>query len=256
MKPKDGSQDRCGLCNRETTLCRSHILPEMAYAKVIDYTSHPRMVVVRNVNSGKISDKTRQTGFWERLLCKRCETKFSGYETYASEHLLNAKLTPPRGGVAYALASLTVTDYATLKLFLLSLLWRVGVARGKFISAVNLGAHAEGLRQMLLTEDPGQPDEYGCLITRFLPEPDIPVERILTTPMTSRTHDGHNGCLMAFRGFAFQYYISRHRIPAGVKGSFLDTRGHLTILWAKMGEIPPLRDAWNRCVAAIRSEQN
>ena len=66
----------------------------MAYANVIDYKSHPRMVAVRDAESGKIAETNRQTGFWERLLCKTCEMKFSRYETYAADHLLNAKLTP------------------------------------------------------------------------------------------------------------------------------------------------------------------
>jgi hypothetical protein len=151
----------------------------MAYANVIDYTSHPRMVAVRDAKSGKISETNRQTGFWERLLCKTCEAKFSRYETYAANHLLNADLTPPTGS-ARAMKFLKVGDYARLKLFLLSILWRVGIATGDFFRGVDLGKHTNQLQQMLLTENPGEPDEYGCLITRFIPERDVPVDRILT----------------------------------------------------------------------------
>ncbi len=253
MSEESKGQNSCRLCSSSATLCRSHILPEMAYANVIDYTSHPRMVAVRDVKSGKISETNRQSGFWERLLCKKCEMKFSRYETYAAKHLLNAKLTPPTGS-AHAVTLLKVSDYTRLKLFLLSMLWRIGVATGDFFRGVDLGKHANQLQQMLLTENPGEPDEYGCLITRFIPERDVPIEQILIPPRTSRTHDGHNGCLLAFRGFAFQYYISRHRIPAGVKAAFLNKSGELGIFWMRMGEIPPLKDSWNRCVAAIRRE--
>ena len=133
------------------------------------------MVAVRDGKSGKISETNRQTGFWERLLCKRCEMKFSIYETYATNHLLSAKLTPPTDS-AHALEFLKIRDYPRLKLFLLSILWRVGVAAGDFFRGVNLGNHANRLQQMLLTENPGEPDEYGCLITRFLPEPKVPVD--------------------------------------------------------------------------------
>jgi hypothetical protein len=249
MTQQSKRRNSCRLCSSPTKLCRSHILPQMAYANVIDYTSHPRMVAVR----GKIAETNRQTGFWERLLCKTCEMKFSRYETYAADHLLNTKLTPPTDS-AHALHFLKIGDYARLKLFLLSILWRVGVATGDFFRGVDLGKHVDQLQQMLLVENPGEPDEYGCLITRFLPDPNVPVDRILIPPRTSRTHDGHNGCLLAFRGFAFQYYISRHRIPAGVRTAFLNKCGELGIFWMRMGEIPPLRDSWNRCVAALRRE--
>src|SRR5437762_9442510 len=114
--------------------------------------------------------------------------KFSRYETYAANYFLNANVTPPTGS-AYPLNFLKVNDYARLKLFLLSILWRVGVATGDFFRAVDLGRHTKQLQQMLLTENPGEPDEYGCLITRFIPERDVPVERILIPPRTSRTHD-------------------------------------------------------------------
>lgn len=253
MNQQTNGQAPCRLCGLLDQLCRSHVLPETAYANVIDCTSHPQMVAVRDVKKGKISETHRQTGFWERLLCKKCEMKFSRYETYAAKHLLNAQLTPPTGS-ASRLSVLKVTDYARLKLFFLSMLWRVGVASGDFFRGVDLGKHANQLQQMLLTENPGELDDYGCLLTRFLPERDVPVEQILIPPRTTRTHDGHNGCLLAFRGFAFQYYISRHRIPTGVKAAFLNKNGHLGICWMRMRDIPPLRDSWNRCVAAIRRE--
>ena len=177
MGQQNKGQKSCRLCSSPATLCRSHILPEVAYADVIDYKSHPRMVAIRDTKSGKTSETNWQTGFWERLLCKKCEMKFSRYETYGANHLLNASLTPPIGS-AHALTFLKVSDYARLKLLLLSILWRMDVATGDFFSGVDLGKHGKQLQQMLLTEDPGEPDEYGCLITRFVTERDIPVDRI------------------------------------------------------------------------------
>ena len=82
-----------------------------------------------------------------------------------------------------------------LKLFLMSLLWRAGVAKGDFFRCVKLGPHQERLREMLHAEDPSEPDEYGCLITPLLPEKEIAMESIVAMPFLTRT-DGHNGCLI------------------------------------------------------------
>ena len=240
----------CALCGNSAKLCRSHILPDLAYSSVLDYTKHPRMVVVRDVQSGRISDTTHQTGFWERLLCEKCEGRFSKYEQYAAENLLNVALPPPTGTGMVILQSL---NYPLLKLFLLSLLWRVGVAKGQFFRCVNLGSHEERLRRMLDNEDPGEPDEYGCLITPFLAEPEIDVSHLLSQPFSTRT-EGHNGVLLSFRGFAFNFFISRHALRPGVAGSFLNRNGELKMLRSRIGDFQPLRSLWNQSVAAVRRE--
>ena len=46
------TQGVCKLCGRWAELRRSHVLPDMAYADVIDPASHPRTVVVRDVDKG------------------------------------------------------------------------------------------------------------------------------------------------------------------------------------------------------------
>jgi hypothetical protein len=207
LAPKTGT---CRLCEEPADLRKSHILPDLAYSEVIETASHPRMVVVRNSEQGSIIDKSHQTGFRERLLCAKCEGKFNRYETYASNNLLSLTLPLPQSE-RELLVTVRVSDYAKLKLFLLSLLWRVGVAEHDFFSCVDLGPHTSRLREMLHAEDPGDPQEYGCQITRLLPEYHIPVDRLLATPRSTRIH-GHHGCLIYFRGFVFHYYVSSHGV--------------------------------------------
>jgi hypothetical protein len=146
-----------------------------------------------------------------------------------------------------------VSDYRKLKLFLLSLLWRVGVAEHDFFSCVDLGPHTNRLREMLHAEDPGDPQEYGCQITRLLPELHIPVDRLLATPRSTKI-DGHNGCLIYFRGFVFHYYVSNHGVATGVREAFVNQDGRLLILWMRLEMIPPLRDMWRKCVEAHQAQ--
>ncbi len=243
-------QGVCKLCRARAELRKSHVLSDMLYDNVIDPGSHPRMVVVRDVEQGRVSDKTRQTGFRERLLCDKCETQFSGYESYAARHFFNAKLPPPSEG---ALITMRVNDYAKLKLFFLSLLWRVSVAEGEFFRCVDLGPHEERLREMLIAGNPGEPEDYGCLVTALIPERDASVENVITMPASTRV-DGHNGCMLVFRGFVFQYFISRHNISAGVRKAFLNRNGEMLMMWARGGQFPPLRQLWDRCVRAVKRE--
>jgi hypothetical protein len=244
----------CRLCEKPAELRKSHILPNLAYSEVIETSSHPRMVVVRNSQDGPITDKSHQTGFRERLLCENCEGQFSEYEVYASNNLLNLTLPLPQSA-RDLLNTIQVSDYAKLKLFLISLLWRVGVARHDFFGCVDLGPHAARLREMLYAEDPGEPDEYGCLITRLLPEKHILVDRLLATPHSTRIF-GHHGCLIYFRGFVFHYYVSSHNIPADVRQAFVNKNGQLLIMWMRLEMIPPLRDMWRRCVVASRQSKS
>lgn len=200
---KKGLVDRtgiCALCQESAELCKSHILPDMAYSGVIETALHPRMIVVRNSQDGPTFDDSHQTGLRERLLCEECEGKFSRYETYASNNLLNLKFPLPQSE-ENLLNTVQVSDYVKLKLFLLSLLWRVGIARHDFFSCVDLGPHTDRLREMLQAEDPGEPDEYGCQITRLLPAQRIPVDRLVYTPRSTRI-DGQHGCLIFAASFS------------------------------------------------------
>lgn len=62
----------------------------------------------------------------------------------------------PPGLVAGKILLLTNLPYRPLKLFRLSLLWRMSVSSLREFALVKLGPHEERIRQMLLQDDPGQ----------------------------------------------------------------------------------------------------
>lgn len=211
------------------------------------------MVVVRDVTEGKISDKSQQTGFRERLLCGECELQFSKYETYAAKNFFNKTVPPMRTSNDLVIVFQNI-EYHRFKLFLLSLLWRVGIAKDDFFKCVKLGPHEEKLRLMLLAEDPGEPDEYGCMISSFIPETHIETKHFMGQPITTK-NDGHHGCLLAFRGFAFRFCISRHALIPALKRSFLKKNNEIRIVRMRVGMFKPLRVGWNRSMRAIQREK-
>ena len=108
----------------------------------------------------------RQDDCVEYLLCKTCEQHFQRWESNIARALAGGlfdNLTPVPGK-KYTI--LQLPDYATTKLYLLSLLWRCHAAQDPGFHFVDLGKkHDTRLRQMLLSDEPGEPWEYGCFIS-------------------------------------------------------------------------------------------
>jgi len=73
--------DICKLCKKEAELRYSHILPEFLYSGVYDELH-------RTLEITPDDERTIQKGIREYLLCQKCETKLSRYETYAAKLLI------------------------------------------------------------------------------------------------------------------------------------------------------------------------
>lgn len=109
-----------------------------------------------------------QKGIREHLLCKKCESQLSVYEKYVKEFIYDGKdvnRERKRDGVV-----LHGLDYKTVRLYYLSLLWRMSISTHKMFRNVSLGPHEERIRGMLLAKNPGEPDEYGFFCTMPLVE--------------------------------------------------------------------------------------
>jgi hypothetical protein len=153
----------CALCRTTATLRRSHVIPEFLYAAVYD---EAHSFLVTSTDPG-VRTAIRQKGLWEYLLCDTCEGRFSAWESYTKRVLSGEDVTISRDGESVLI---TPVDYARLKLFQLSVLWRAAVSSRPEFAAVELGPHEETLRQMLLAGNPGAPQEFGCVVV-FPPDP-------------------------------------------------------------------------------------
>jgi hypothetical protein len=157
-------ESQCALCHRPATLQRSHILPECLYDSV--YDEQHRFLQTSTDPADRIL--SRPTGLYEQLLCGDCEGRLGVWETYGCGVLkggIELRIQPEAWGF-----TVHGVDYARLKLFGMSLLWRAAVSRRPEFSAVQLDRHEEILRQMLAAARPGRPQEYGFSIV-FVPEP-------------------------------------------------------------------------------------
>jgi hypothetical protein len=124
---------KCALCQSESQLQDSHIIPEFLYTPL--YDAIHRFHVVPTDAPKQV--KFKQQGYYEKLLCSECEQKISKWEKYAKEAFSKGiGITIVQDGKIVKISNL---DYHKFRLFLLSLLWRMGVSRLDFFKLIDLG---------------------------------------------------------------------------------------------------------------------
>lgn len=222
----------CKLCLQSKELRASHILPEFLYKEA--YDSKHRMIYM--VSEAGNRDKYLQKGVREPLLCQDCETRFSRHERYAATVLRELRIGPLPPGAFIRIEGI---DYAAFKLFLMSLLWRAGVAEHPMFSTVNLGPHAERLRSLLLVDSAGEPHEYGCFVEVVRDLKDL--RALVRTPYRLRL-EAHIVYCFVFFGLFWYYVASSHSAEFPSRRLFLEKDGTLRIRVANTTEDEIVRD--------------
>lgn len=194
----------CALCLQPRELRKSHVIPEFVYESLYDekHRFHVLSIIPDKSNS------LEQKGIREPLLCDECEQKFSIWERYASLVLKGGvELSSRREGNIIFIGDL---DYKKFRLFQLSVLWRAGISSLQFFENVNLGCHKETLRRLLLDEDPGVFNRYGCLMFGLKVE-SAAFTQLIMQPGRLKLQ-GHTAYRFVFGGFMWVFLVSSHSI--------------------------------------------
>jgi hypothetical protein len=226
-------EGQCALCQQVAVLRNSHIIPEFLYGTLYDEKNRFNTFGKR----GEPKVGIEQKGFREHLLCDACEQRFSGYERvvasfyYGTVEAFAAQKAEVnyRGGLKFTrvnkdarpttdavpkLLYVEGVNYSALKLFLLSLLWRMGVSRLHFFREVELGPHESQLRSMLLKDDPGEPDVYACQMSL------IEADKRLLTDYQSQprkfSQAGQTYYRLYTTGIRLDFCVSNHPIHPGM----------------------------------------
>jgi hypothetical protein len=153
---------RCRLCRRERPLLQSHVIPELLYRPLYGPTHQ-----IRSAETD-LPIRLLRKGLREPMLCRDCEVLLGKHESYFASAWLgdNAleELPEPFNGVVRE-----GLDYASFKLFHLSILWRCSVAMLPEFRGVALGPHEDRMREMILGGTPGLPSDYpiaACVLLR------------------------------------------------------------------------------------------
>ena len=157
---------KCKLTGVEGKGVDAHIIPKSFYA--IDPDEKLPTKLISNAE-GQYPKKSPQGIYDQTILTEEGERVFSDWDDYGARLLLKGKSEPEslrNNGeiVAYKVAEY---DYAKLKLFFLSILWRASVSSQDFFKKVNLGPHEPFIREALLSGNPYDTDWFAVILAKW-----------------------------------------------------------------------------------------
>ncbi len=237
----------CALCKNKGPLRNSHIIPEFMYRPI--YGVKHRLYLRK---SGSIvKTKPLQKGIREKLLCKSCESQLSVYEKYVCEVLFcGTEIYIKKFNDRIILSGL---DYAKVRLFFLSLIWRMSVAsEHKIWENVNLGQHEEIIRDMIFTENPGTQWKYSFLSIIPLFNGTI-LEDWILEPDWVRTKLGRFYRLLV-GGCIYLFHVSKQRLGNGAGEWLIRPDGTWAMSMKNANNIPFLRGEAEKISRAIKNE--
>ena len=101
-------------------------------------------------------------------------------------------------------------DYAQMKLFTVSILWRMSLSTHDLYSKVYLGEeHENRMRKMLIAKNPMEPWRYGCTLS-FLMDGDKPLGGVVSQPERRSVKGIRNLYRFLMAGFAWFYHVASH----------------------------------------------
>jgi hypothetical protein len=211
----------CRLCKENKPLRESHIFPEWLY-KPLYGDNHRFFVLSTDANKRR---GTRPKGIYEKLLCNECEQRFSRWEGYARNVFFELPLKVIEDDGAVVFSGL---EYTPFKLFQMSLIWRASIASRHEMHKIDLGPHAERIRNMLFEDRPGEVYEYGSILMLPALSQELMQQFVYPPERLPTKIDGHSAYRAVFGGLFWLFIVSNHsyRIPHEV---FLSKNGNFPV---------------------------
>jgi hypothetical protein len=237
----------CALCHCSAALRNSHIIPEFQYKPIYD-VKHRMHIVSSNACE---RDKLAQKGMREQMLCDSCEQHLSKWEDYACRVLFadEAKLES-RSEKAIHLDGI---EYPKFKLFLLSILWRMSVAKSEFWKQVQLGPLEERLRQCLLNSDPMSADDFPCLLCPVLI--DGVLDQGWLFPPDRIRIKGHVAYRIIINGILFCFIASSHAKSLKLGKHTINEAGKMRLSIQEARQMPYVDQMFRALGQAIRQRE-
>jgi hypothetical protein len=173
---------RCRFCNQEkAALAKAHVIPRSFFKRVRGTAKYS---VEMRVSEKDIKEKYQQAGHSDcNILCEDCERKFSPYDTHGHSVFTKVFEEPKiyRDNHGHELAYLlSEVDYALLKLFVLSLLWRASVSGLYFYRNVDLGqSHEDRIKSLIASGSIEDADIYQFVCSH---QKNAPYEKSIVPP--------------------------------------------------------------------------
>jgi len=237
--------ENCKLCGFEKKLIKAHIIPEFMYKDLYNEDHKFYEFSVQDILEGKKLKPFVQIGeFDKNILCSECDNEILGsLEKYAQKVLFGKNLAPKDTPdcqnydlEGYEFSECKNVDYKSFKLFLLSILWRSHITKREKFVLVDLGPHADRIKEMIWNNDAGEELEYPIITTTFI-RADYHYKDLILEPRRMRTKQGINSYIFSIGSFQFHFYVNSnsHRLPEFVNEMTLKKNNTMRTIHLKDG---------------------
>lgn len=229
----------CKLCLRDKGLKHSHIIPEFMYQHVYEKRiKRFKALTVDFANNQKPHLKYEQSGIREDLLCGDCELLLSKYEKYAAETFYsnngkyNAFCTNTKKIGDKIIYEFNGFLYKEFKIFLLSLVWRIIIAKQYNIQNIDEEIK-EKLRTAILNQDPLNYDDFGCSI-QILRDNEGHLESKLIYGPFLAINNNIKTLIIIIDGFKYIFFLNHIDITKDKIKWFLNVDGSIDIMCSSL----------------------
>ena len=200
---------------------------------------------VQDIMDGRKLKPFVQIGeFDKNILCVECDNeKLGSLEKYAQKVLFGKNLKPEEIPdcqnyelESYEFSECRNVDYHKFKLFLLSILWRSHITDRPKFNSVNLGPHANRIKEMLWNNEPREELEYPITTTSFI-RADYHYKDLILEPRRMRTKSGINSYIFSIGSFQFHFFVNStdHKLPGFVNEMTLKKDNSMRTVHLKNG---------------------
>jgi hypothetical protein len=217
----------CRLCQQQKKLVEAHIVARCLHDPLL-HPSGPMMQISINPES---PPRRFPTGEYDTdLLCGECDNFFSPWENYTADLLMQKddiyRRTEEAGKNGKTFYEVGPYNYASLKLCLLSILWRMSVSSRAAYKSIRLGPFESIIRDMLINKDPGTVDTFPIYVARVF---GYVASSSMIETKRSKQH-GINIYNLGLPGYCAVIKIDSRPLPLFAAPTVLDPVKPLTIL--------------------------
>lgn len=153
----------CKLCTQYKLLCDSHAIPNSLFNYILRKSDGKAIILI---NDAKTPNRYSSDTWEVKLLCEDCEQLLNiSYDAYGIAVFRGHQGHPERGPSGITFRNI---DRKKLRMFFLSVLWRISVSTHSSYSSIDLPVHwEEELRESLLYKKAVPSNKYTVAISRM-----------------------------------------------------------------------------------------
>ena len=207
MASKTGT---CRLCGQEQIkFVDSHIIPKSMWGNTLGCKSGAAKLY--STSKGHRPKRSPKGEYDRGILCFDCESSFSPWDDYAYKIFFENVFEPVFYDDGEPLACrLDGCDFFKLKMFFISLIWRMHVTERMMFQSVDIGSYYDKLTLALIQENPDIIPELDAVVTRF----DDKLSEIMVGPVNININiDGVKMYLVRIASHSFRIKIDKRQFP-------------------------------------------